>query len=528
MAHTDEPLSPREPDAIDKWVDQTLRERPLQSGDDGREMSDPPLLQELQRFYQAEAQAVNRRLERVWQRLEQRAAVQQDRHDATPQPLSSFPHERRHRSMRNPLSIFHAPQRWSSRISALVAAVLLVALVGGLAFGLFLVRHNGPTSQTAHGSTATPTPPPTPTLTNPPAGSLSLTSIDMMNATEGWATAYSNPVVSGEPTQILHTTDGGVHWKNVTPRAPAASAQSSAALSPLSDGAAPRTEDFLTGSAAWVLQLPNHFFKTTDGGATWQAETAPGDSMRQFTFLDEQHGWVITEANGTVGTFRTTDGGAHWTRVQSSANAFPLQTRFWGVRFLNLTTGWAAFINNAAEATAAVYKTTNSGATWHLQQIAMPAGVIPPVFLNAPTFFNDQDGMMEVMFGGINGLLHQQIANMPASGGAPEALYVTRDGGATWQGPIILQGLEFLHFIDVQHGWALHSNGSGLLTTSDGGRHWATVPTSANFNQIDFLDFVSSQDGWAFKYDDSSGGYFLLKTTDGGQTWTQLNVSISN
>ncbi|HEU5368129.1 MAG TPA: YCF48-related protein [Ktedonobacterales bacterium] len=526
MAQNDEPLSPREPDAIDEWVNHTLRERPLQPGN-GSEMSDAPLIQELQQFYQTEAQAVDRRLERVWQRLEQRAATPQSQRETLPQVLPIFPQERRYRSMRNPLSAFHAPQHWSARIGALVAAVLLVALVGGLAFGLVLVRHNGPNSQTAHGSTTTPTPPPTPAPTNPPTGALSFTNIDMMNATEGWATAYSNPVVSGEPTQILHTTDGGVHWKNVTPHAPAASAQSSAALSPLSDGATPRTEDFLTGSAAWVLQLPNHLFKTTDGGATWQAETAPGDSLRQFTFLDAQHGWVITEANGTVGTFRTTDGGTHWTRMQSSANAFPLQTRFWGVRFLNLTTGWAAFINNSAGATAAVYKTTDSGATWHLQQIAMPAGAIPPVFFNAPVFFNDQDGMMEVMFGGINGQLRQQIANVPASGGAPEAIYVTRDGGATWQGPIILQGLEFPHFIDVQHGWALNSNGSGLLTTSDSGRHWATVPTSANFNQIDSLDFVSSQEGWALQYDDSSGGYFLLKTEDGGHTWTQLNVNIS-
>ncbi|HEY7358381.1 MAG TPA: hypothetical protein VH590_17995, partial [Ktedonobacterales bacterium] len=315
MAHDDEPLSPREPDAIDEWGNHPLRERLLQPGDShASEPSDLPLIQELQQFYQPEAQAVDRRLDRVWQRLGQRAATPQSQRESLPQALPIFPHERRFRSMRNPLSAFHAPQRWSARIGALVAAVLLVALVGGLAFGLFLVRHNGPNSQTAHGSTATPTASPTPAPTNQPAiGDLMFSTVNMMNANEGWATAYSNPIVSGEPTQILHTTDGGVHWKIVTPRAPAASAQSSAALSPLSDGAAPRTEDFLTGSAAWVLQLPNHFFKTTNGGATWQAETVPGDALRQFTFLDEQHGWVITEANGTIGTFRTTDGGAHWT-----------------------------------------------------------------------------------------------------------------------------------------------------------------------------------------------------------------------
>jgi photosystem II stability/assembly factor-like uncharacterized protein len=555
MAHDDKSPPPRGPDAIDEWVNQTLGKNPLQPGDGRGHASDqrerewpnperpgthpqrgetpgPQLIQELQQFYHEEAQAVDRRLGRVWQRLEQRAAARQGRHEALPQLLSSFPHERRYRTMRNPLSVFYAPQRWSARISALVAAVLLVALVGGLALGLFLVRHSGPNTQTTHGATATPTlpatPTPPPTPTNPAgAGDLMFSTVKMMNATEGWATAYHNPIIPDEPTQILHTTDGGSHWKNVTPHSSALLAQSgSAALHPLSNGAGVRTEDFLNGSTAWVLRLPNHFFKTTNGGATWQSETAPGSSMRQFTFLDEQHGWVITEANGTIGTFRTTDGGAHWTRMQNSANAFPLQTRFWGVRFLNLTTGWAVFINNSAGSTAEIYKTTDSGATWRLQQIALPAGAGAPVFPNAPVFFNGQEGVMEVYFNGVSGELHGQIANVPASGGAPEGLYVSRDGGASWQGPILLQGLEFPDFIDVLHGWALNSTGSGLLTTSDSGRHWSVVSASANFSQIDSLDFVSSQDGWALKSVSSS--YSLLNTTDGGHTWTQLDVSISN
>lgn len=491
------------------------------------ETPDPQLVQELEQFYHEEAQAVDRRLEEVWRRLEQRAA-RQSQPGPGPSALSIFSLRKEHHLMRSPLAHLSALRPWSARLSALTAAVLLVALVGGLVAGLILVRHGGNTSQTTH-PLATSTPPLTPT---PPASStgsnLAFFDIEMKDAAAGWATAYPNPIVEGAPTLILHTTDGGVHWQNVTPHRAALRAQSS--LTPfhqLSNGTAVRTEDFLTGSVAWVLSLPNHFFKTTDGGQTWQPETAPAGTIQQFTFLDELHGWVIMQTDRAVVVYQTTDGGAHWTNMQKGGSAFPLQTPFWGVHFLNLTTGWAAFLNTTAGGSVLIYKTADGGATWQLQHLALPAGAMAPISVNPPQFFNDKDGMIEVGYdGGIRGQVHQSANDRPASGGSSAAgLYATHDGGATWQGPIILNNLNFPDFIDALHGWALNSTGSGLLTTSDGGHTWATVPASPNFAEIRNLNFVSGQIGWALKFDPL--GNFLLKTEDGGHTWTQINISIA-
>lgn len=434
--------------------------------------------------------------------------------------------------MRNPFSQLHPPQRWATRLGALAAAVLLVVLVGGLTAGIILVRHGG--TQTGSGQTPTPMPTPgqtaigTPTPTPVSPEMLNFSNLEMKNATTGWATAYHNPVIDNEPEQILYTTDGGVHWKNVTPTLSGQIARpDDAALSPLAGGGALLSNDFISASAAVVFQAPNHFFVTSDGGQTWQPSTAPGDSLLQYTFLDAQHGWAIAEEQGTIGTFATSNGGATWTRVQSSGNAFPAQDEFMGITFVNQTTGWATFVNVNASSSASLYVTHNGGATWQTQRLALPAGVVAPVFVNAPTFFDSQNGIMEVMFNGLN-QINRQAHFQPYSGGGPEALYVTHNGGASWGSPIILQGLEYPDFIDAAHGWALNSTGSALLTTSDSGRDWATVPTSPNFSEMGFTDFISSQIGWAPHYNGTDGYTMIFQTTDGGHTWLDLNATISN
>ncbi len=530
MAPEDTPRSAGGSDSIDEWIEQEPRTHPPQPPDESAK-PDPQLVQELKQLYQEEAQAVDRRLQRVWQRIEQHPTMQQARQEPASQPLAVFPLKRRIRFMKNPPSLFPTPRGWSARVSAVAAVVLLVILIGGLTAGLILVRRGSTTgTQATKTPVATATPPITPTSTPAPSGIGYITSITMKDASTGWATGYEN-LEAGAPTQILHTSDGGITWKNVTPHPSGLLAQSGyTSLHPLSNGAGVRTEDFITGLVAWELVLPNQFFKTTDGGQTWQPETAPGESMRQFTFLDEHTGWVITEDGGRVVVFRTTDGGVTWTKMQQGgAAAFPSADAFWGVRFLNETTGWAAYINNSVGQTASIYVTHDSGATWQHQSLPLPKGATAPIFPSPPVFFNATDGVMVVdVPSGIAGQIQPHTTNRPASGGAPEVVYVTHNGGTTWEGPIVLPLLGFPPtFSDVAHGWAIKSGSDGLLATSDSGRHWTTVNTSSNFFEISNISFISNQTGWALKNNPDSGG-FLLRTDDGGHTWQQLPTQITS
>ena len=102
-------------------------------------------------------------------------------------------------------------------------------------------------------------------------------------------------------------------------------------------------------------------------------------------------------------------------------------------------------------------------------------------------------------------------------------IFSTVDGGSTWD--IKYQGSEFgsaseLVFTDKNNGWLLGDNpgyGSGsVYHSTDGGENWAKQQLPAEYiNQIRFVD---SKTGWAM-------GDCLFKTMNGGQTWSQMEIS---
>ena len=259
--------------------------------------------------------------------------------------------------------------------------MLLVVLVGGLAAGLILVRRGNTNVQATKVPTATASL--RPTSTSVPSGNISFDTFDMMSATTGWATGFLEPRDLLGQTQILHTTDGGVHWKNVTPRSITLLAQSNkASLQPSTDVSYVRTEQFISGSVAWVLVRETYeLFETTDGGQTWRQAAPAGTLIRQFTFLDALHGWVLTTVGADVVVFHTSDGGATWTKIASGGSGLPSLDRSRGMSFLNLTTGWAVFINQSSSNTASLYITQDGGATWQPEPVGVPAGVTQPAFL---------------------------------------------------------------------------------------------------------------------------------------------------
>ena len=117
---------------------------------------------------------------------------------------------------------------------------------------------------------------------------------------------------------------------------------------------------------------------------------------------------------------------------------------------------------------------------------------------------------------------------LPASA---SALISTGNGGWQWLDPQP-QGnnLETVVALDAQHAVTGGDNGA-LLTTSDGGASWSGHDLGIASSHIAALSFGGASDGWAWVWQqDRNGGRnrtYIAHTSDGGTTWTTLNLSWS-
>ena len=442
------------------------------------------LVRDLRYIYRADSQKA-RQLARIQQRL-LNGEHPQPRHE-TPGIQQSLRHVK---PTRPP---FTEARPWQRRLSIIAAALVVALLVSSLLLVL---------SRSHRGSIGSPS-------ATPIGGLNTLFSLHMIDASTGW-------VLTGQA--VLRTTDGGVHWKNVTP-----------AGTTLTQGS---IADFGTASmASTATPQPDganiQILHTVDGGQTWQQATIQMPFPRQISFIDPLHGWVLAAvrppggAAEPVGVFRTTDGGKTWANVATVLFAdstppgrLPYGGQKSGMRFLDASTGWVTGTVSSSNL-AWLYVTHDGGSTWHQQSLLMPPGVpTSQLLLLSPTFFSPVNGFLPVIFSNVN--TDSEIAT---------AIYATHDGGKTWQSttplPVVLR---ILSFADTQHWWA--SDGTGLYSTADGGKRWLKLSPGAIFKNIAQLDFVSDKVGWAISQTTSQASS-LLKTVDGGRTWTTIPSTIS-
>jgi photosystem II stability/assembly factor-like uncharacterized protein len=133
-------------------------------------------------------------------------------------------------------------------------------------------------------------------------------------------------------------------------------------------------------------------------------------------------------------------------------------------------------------------------------------------FGQLPTFFSTQVGVLRAL------MVAQATGDV-----ADTVMYVTHDGGMTWSPTTPLQGseattsfLDVTSFLDPLDWWIVPNanGGTSLFKTSDGGQHWASWTPGAPFAGVSMLSFGSDTLGLAI------GSAGLLRTTDGGHTWT--------
>ncbi len=453
------------------------------------------LIHDLRRIYRTDIQTVEH-----FAHMRQRLLANDDSsaydHERTQQHTPSTLQQVQSNSENAKHTLFAAEERlWYHRLSVFAAVLLTALLVGSLLLVLSLARRSreGTPGNTLHSSRLV-------------GGSGSLISLHMIDLTTGWALSEH---------AILRTTDGGLQWKNVTPPNTLLTRESIA--------------EFLTTSLTWVATpqasgTTTQVIRTSNGGQSWQQSTIQATNLKQITFIDSQHGWILAgwEATGgpaeAVSVFRTSDGGKTWMNVSDALPAstdtpppghLPFGGQKSGIHFLNASTGWVTG-TVVANDLAWLYVSHDGGSTWYQQSLSLPPGV-PPAQLSliSPTFFSATDGILPVIF-----------SDSVTGKGIATDVYVTHDGGAMWKSTTPLAAVfGTVDFVDQQHGWA--TDGMVLYITSDGGQYWVKLSPGADFKQITSLSFVSSSTGWAIGRQ-SNTSTFLLKTTDGGKTWTPV------
>jgi|GEM_PF-756213 len=366
---------------------------------------------------------------------------------------------------------------------------------------------------------------------------LGLTSIHMVSETTGWAL--------GEKS-LLRTVDGGRRWSDVIPPGGR-------------DAGRGMEAEFLDANTAWVAVLNDSrpqltVFHTTDGGRSWQGTEVTRNTTGVpygvfLDFIDPQHGWLMLEPEHGMSSrpgelYATSDGGEHWSLVSSSVNQgnkgyLPFSGP---IGFCDASTGWIIGRQGAAFTPEyLLYITRDGGRSWQPQELPLPQGCEEAGTLDiiaSPVFFppNYEEGVLLVVF----------VPKTYKTVDYATVPYITRDGGKTWQSANPLrQGV--MDFISANDGWIWISEpretGStapvkGMLyRTGDGDQNWTTIRPDQTLQEflekgqdIQQLEFVTDKIGWALLKGPQKKApthpnhrpTTLLKTSDGGRTWTYL------
>lgn len=348
-----------------------------------------------------------------------------------------------------------------------------------------------------------------------------LTGFRLISATDGWLRLGQH---------LYWTRDSGQSWVEITPANLGSSVIQAAWFVDTQHGWLALTGLDASGSIAYRLA------RTSDGGATWQVTPlslfAPGDpdalaEAIYLHFVDAQTGWLVvkraTSSNFSLGAlFRTTDGGQTWTGL-----ALPIGEP---VYFVTSDLGWVA----GGPAGDQLYRTRDGGQSWQAQPVGQARLKLDEsLFYRLPTFSDDQNGVLPV--------------TVFSSGKARLEFYLTHDGGNTWTlartvslGAEVTAGTVVpLAVLDTRR-WLLIVPQSDRLLSLSGSRLAASLISQGEWVQgMVELEMATPSVGWAsygsgscttepgqeaqevIRCTQETG---LLRTTDGGQSWTPLGL----
>jgi photosystem II stability/assembly factor-like uncharacterized protein len=281
---------------------------------------------------------------------------------------------------------------------------------------------------------------------------------------------------------------------------------------------------FVTPEIGWYVNGAGRIYKTTDGGTTWKKQSdKPGTYFRCIGFIDEKHGFAgnigldyFPGVTDTTALYETTDGGETWNPVQT-----PPITGLCAIDILrepfinagNLDEKVTLFAGGRVGGPGELLRSDDRGKTW--QKVMLPAecGMILDV-----RFLNRQTGIV-------------CAATDPDVRKSRALILKTTDGGKTWksvyqsQRPFELTWkcafpTEKTGYVTIQsYNPDKTVSKRYIAKTTDGGDTWTEILLTDDFTCREFgVAFLNENTGWV------GGMQTSYQTTDGGKTWTPVKM----
>ena len=267
--------------------------------------------------------------------------------------------------------------------------------------------------------------------------------------------------------EVFKTIDGGYNWTmmyNITNRSL-------------------RDIHFANDSIGYIVGYPSFVGKTTDGGDTWLDISNLGNiggELVSVYFLNQDTGYVGRNITNNA-MYKTENGGATWSQVFGYGGQ-----GCYTIKFLNDTLGYAGAYNSR------IFRTTNAGLNW-IQQ----------------TSFQTSEKVTSIDFADLT------------NGIAVTNSYVYRtSNGINWSGPFNGTTNFISAAFSPTGNIVLGDEFGGLRTASNFGTAYTNSNNQSGFFNFKKIKFADAQNGWV-----AGEGYFLLKTTNGGASWTSTNPS---
>lgn len=252
------------------------------------------------------------------------------------------------------------------------------------------------------------------------------------------------------------------------------------------DGTGDFNDVFFIENTGWIVGESGVVYKSTDKGDTWTSIREDTDYMdiESVWFTSESIGYIAVDAGGLFDSkgeiMKTTDGGANWSLVYSYTEAFQK------ISFVDANIGWAVSWGH-------IFKTTDAGANWVEQtsNTAYPLESISIVDANNVYMSTSQ--------------------NTSQSG-----IRKTNNGGTLWEDAETGLSNDFygLHYASNTKAWGSGTVGNVFRTTD--GSTWEVINSGHSDKYVD-IDFANDLKGIAVGVLEG----FIIRTEDGGSTWTK-------